>query len=119
MPKILILEDQPLIAILLQDWLTELGCETVGPAHSVKVALEIIPGAVLDGAILDVSIGDENSYPVADELFRRGIPVAFSTGHGAGGLDSRFANALVLPKPFDFAAVKDVVATLLDDRRRN
>jgi CheY-like chemotaxis protein len=56
MPRILVLEDEPLIAFMVRDWLAELGYETAGPAPSVRSALEIIAASNVDGAILDVSL---------------------------------------------------------------
>ncbi|MEJ0098106.1 MAG: response regulator [Bauldia sp.] len=82
MPRILLLDDEPLIAMMVADWLAEIGCETVGPADSVASALGFLDGEPLDGAILDVWLGDEDSFPVADTLRRRGVPFAFATGHG-------------------------------------
>lgn len=112
MPRILVLDDEPLIAALMKDWLSELDCETVGPAHSVDEALDLFSRETMDGAILDVSLGGEDCYPVADALRGAGIPVAFSTGYGADVLPPRFKEAIILSKPFAFAAVREAVATL-------
>jgi DNA-binding response OmpR family regulator len=115
MPRILVLDDEPLISMMLEEWLTELGYETLGPANSVRSALDFIANAALDAAILDVSLGDEQCYSVADALRGRGIPFALATGHGAHGVDIRFKDALVLSKPFDFEEVRDVMAKLFDN----
>jgi CheY-like chemotaxis protein len=119
MPRILVLDDEVLISILVEDWLTELGCETVGPANSVPGALGLIDGTGLDGAILDVSLGNGNCYPVADALRDRDIPFAFATGHLGKEIAARFKDALILSKPFDFEAVRTVVTKLLDSRARS
>ena len=79
-PRILVLDDEPLISMLVEDWLTELGCEVVGPARSVEEGLDIAGSAELDAAILDVNLGGKNSFLVADALKQRGIPFAFATG---------------------------------------
>jgi CheY-like chemotaxis protein len=113
MPRVLVVEDEPLIAGMVQDWLTELGCKTVGPAASVPKALELIKDGALDGAILDVSLGGHDCTPVADVLRMQGVPFAFSTGHSVSGLTGRYPGALSLPKPYDFAAVRGVVEQLL------
>jgi CheY-like chemotaxis protein len=113
MPRILVLDDEPLISMMLRDWLAELSCETVGPAYSVRGALDLIGPGTLDAAILDVSLGRENSYPVADALCKLGIPIALATGYGGAGIDPRFKDALVLSKPFGFEAVKRVVDRLI------
>jgi DNA-binding response OmpR family regulator len=114
MRRILILDDEPLIAMMVEDWLTEIGCEAVGPANSVASALRLVESEKLDGAILDVSLGGENSYSVADALRTRGIPFTFVTGRGADGVDSRFEGAPVLAKPFDFDAIKRAMSHMLD-----
>src|SRR6267142_6164707 len=102
-PHVLVLEDEPLIALMVREWLTELGCETVGPAHTVPAALALIKNGTLDGAILDVSIGDQNCFPVADALLSKGIPFALATDRAPGdGLPTNYAGALSLSKPYDF-----------------
>ncbi|HUU24295.1 MAG TPA: response regulator [Methyloceanibacter sp.] len=113
MPRILVVDDEPLISMMVEDWLTELGCEVVGPVLSVADGIEFATAAALDGAILDVRLGDGDSYPLAHALLSRGIPFVFATGQGDDCLDSDFENPLVLMKPFDFASVQDVVGKLL------
>jgi CheY-like chemotaxis protein len=118
MPRILLLDDEPLIAMMMQGWLTELDCEIVGPVHSVRSALMLLDGldgVALDGAILDLSLGNnEKSYAVASVLRDRGIPYAFATGYEAADVDPRFRDALVLSKPFEFEAVRAAIGTLLN-----
>jgi CheY-like chemotaxis protein len=114
--RVLIVEDEPLIAMLVQDWLEELDCRAIGPAASVDGALELIAGVVLDGAVLDVSLGKEESFPIADELKKRGVPFVFATGYGIDGVESRFAEAPVLAKPFEHKLFCDVVGKMLADR---
>jgi CheY-like chemotaxis protein len=116
MPRVLVLEDEPIIAMMVREWLTELGCEPVGPAPTIAHALELINGAAnLDGAILDLSIGDQDSTPVADILREHGVPFAFATGHAVEGLTANYAQALTLSKPYDFEAFRGVVTKLLND----
>jgi DNA-binding response OmpR family regulator len=104
MPRFLLVDDEALLAELLNDWLVELGHEVVGPVASVEDALPLIEteGNRLSGAILDVTLAHGDSYPIADELRRLGIPFAFATGHGVHGLDPRFRGAMTLLKPFVF-----------------
>jgi CheY-like chemotaxis protein len=116
MPRVLVLEDEPLIALMVGGWLTELGCETVGPAHTVPGALTLIEAGPLDGAILDVSIGNQDCSPVADALLHKGVPFALATGRATDGLADAYAHAPSLPKPYDFTAVRDVLAGLLSNR---
>jgi CheY-like chemotaxis protein len=115
MPRILVLDDEPMISMMLEGWLTELDCETVGPAHSLSAALKLLEHVTPDGAILDVSLGNnENCYPVARVLLDRGVPFAIATGHDSKDVDPRYMPELVLSKPFDFAAVKAAVMKLID-----
>jgi DNA-binding response OmpR family regulator len=113
-PRVLVVDDEPLISMLVEDWLTELGCEVVGPAASVADGLELARGTELDGAILDVNLGNETCFALADALRSRGVPLAFATGDGTLGDVSDFEDAIVVSKPFDFAAVKAAVEALRD-----
>lgn len=115
--RVLIVEDEPLIAMLVQEWLEELNCKTIGPATSVNGAFELIAGVALDGAVLDVSLGKEESFPIADELRQRGVPFVFATGYGVDGLEPRFEGAQVLAKPFEHGLFCDVVGEMLAGRQ--
>ena len=110
MARILIVDDEPLIAMLAADWLDELGHVTVGPAFSLDDATPLVEDD-LDGAILDVSLGAGTSFALAERLKARGVPFAFATGYSAEDL-GRGAVA-VLAKPFDFESLSAVVGTLL------
>jgi DNA-binding response OmpR family regulator len=111
-PRILVVDDEPLISMMVEDWLDELGCEVVGPARSVADGLALA-GGQLDGAILDVNLGGDTCYPLANALRARGVPLAFATGDG--GLDEcqGFQDPILLSKPFDFEGVKAALAALL------
>jgi CheY-like chemotaxis protein len=113
-PRILIVDDEPLISMLVEGWLNELGCEVVGPVRSEKEGLDIAGNAELDAAILDVNLGGQNSYRVAAALKQRGIPFAFATGDSGLDAASDFKDPLLLQKPFDFEAVKALVGKLLE-----
>ena len=85
--RVLLVEDDVMICLLLEDMLQELGCEIVGPACDLKRATDLAQGeASIDVAILDVNLGGQVVFPVADILARRGVPVLFATGLGADGL---------------------------------
>jgi DNA-binding response OmpR family regulator len=112
-PRILILDDEPLISMLVEGWLAELGCEVVGPARSVEEGLDYAGNATLDGAILDVNLGGQNSYSVANALKLRRIPFAFATGDSGLDAGSGFKDSLLLHKPFDFEEMKKIVGKLL------
>ena len=111
--RILIVEDEPILAISLQDILEGLGYEVVGPALRVAPALALAAEAAIDGAILDVNMGDGDSYGVAAALGGRGIPYVFATGYGRLGLDPAYGQAAVLQKPYREAQVAAALTALL------
>jgi CheY-like chemotaxis protein len=85
--KVLLVEDEPIVAWLLQDMLVDLGLVVVGPAASVNQALAKIDAESIDMAVLDVNLKGQMSYPIADVLVARGVPFVFSTGY-----DSRLSD---------------------------
>ncbi len=113
MPRILVVDDEPLIAMMLTDWLAEQGVETAGPAHTVAQALSVIDAIKIDAAVLDISLGDDDCYAVADMLASRGIPFAFATGHSSDSLAERFKGVATVTKPFDFEVVRQAISRLL------
>ena len=115
MAKILVVDDEPLITALLEDWLSELGHNVVGPAHNLAKALELAKSEI-DAAIVDVSLGNDNAYPLVEALMARGLPLALATGHGQDGIDPRYRTQSTLRKPFDFAAFQ---STLIDIMARS
>lgn len=98
--RVLIVEDELMIFILLEQLLNELGFEGVGPATRFDVALDMAATAQFDAAILDVNLDGKNSYPVALVLQQRGKPFIFATGYGAQGVREEFRHVPVLQKPF-------------------
>src|ERR1700687_5513892 len=85
--RVLVLEDEPLIAMVLIDTLEAAGGEVVGPAHDVEQALNLMAVSSIDLAVLDVNLGSgTTSAPVADCLKKNGIPFIFATGYGEKGL---------------------------------
>jgi CheY-like chemotaxis protein len=107
--RILVVEDEAIVAMLIEDILLELGAEVVGPATRLAAALALARGGGVDAAILDVNLAGEASFPVAAELRARGIPFAFATGYGAGGLPPDWAGIPVLAKPFREADLRGVL----------
>jgi CheY-like chemotaxis protein len=119
-PRLLLVDDDPILALLIADWLSESGCEVVGPARNVGAALALVEseGAALDGALLDVALDGEDSYPVADALALTGIPYAFVTGHGLGALAPGYCEAPTLTKPFQFEDLQRIIDELMRMRGR-
>ena len=89
MARILIVDDEPLITAMMEDWLSELGHVVVGPAHNLARALELGKSEI-DAAIVDLSLGEHNSYPLIEALIARGLPFALATGHGRDGIEPRY-----------------------------
>ena len=79
--KIMVVEDEPLIAMDLKDLLTASGCSVVGPALTLKQGMRLLENETIDGAILDVNLGRENVFPLADALAGRSIPFVYVTGY--------------------------------------
>jgi CheY-like chemotaxis protein len=99
--RILVVEDEMMIAMLVEDMLAELGCSVVGPAHALEAALNLARTEQgLDAALLDVNLGGQPVFAVADALREKGVPAIFSTGYGDAGLRDIDRGAQVLQKPF-------------------
>jgi CheY-like chemotaxis protein len=107
--RVLVVEDEALIASMIVEWLGELGCEALGPAASLSVGFTLAQSEPMDAAILDVNINSERVYPLADYLRGRGIPVVFATGYGESVAEIGL-EATVLEKPF----TSDQLARALD-----
>ncbi len=98
--RILIVEDEPFIALTLEDMLDELGFGHAGTVSQVGEALDLIGREPVDCALLDVNLGSEKIDPVADLLASRGCPFIFTTGYGRSGIPNAHAGRPVLQKPF-------------------
>lgn len=108
--RVLVVEDESLVAMLLETILEDLGCIPVGPVSTVNEGLEKARDeAVLDLALLDVNVAGREVFPVADALAARGVPVVFSTGYGEAGLPEKWRGAQALQKPFSENAVRDAL----------
>jgi CheY-like chemotaxis protein len=111
-PHILVVDDEPLVALLIADWLVELGYHVVGPLAKVAEAMRCVEEGRLDGALLDVNLGTGDSFSLADAVRAKGIPLAFITGNASGSLPPRFSGLPVLGKPFEFEAMQALAARL-------
>jgi CheY-like chemotaxis protein len=98
--RVLLVEDEILVAMLLEDMLAELGHTIIGPVARLDKAIEMARSEALDLAILDVNLNGKEAYPVAEALDMRGIPLVFATGYGTGGLRPPYRNRPTLSKPF-------------------
>ena len=113
--RVLVVEDEALVALQIEDMLTELGCAVIGPASRVGQALELLDGEPVEVAVLDLNIAGELVYPVADELRSRGLPYIFVTGYGTSGLSEPYRSRPILEKPF---ARRELLRAMLDTLQR-
>lgn len=112
MARILIVEDEPLISMMLEAWLADLGHEPVGPVTTVVAALESLTQPDFAAAILDVNLRGERSDQVADALAKLNIPFVVASGDSADAIAPRFADRPYLRKPYGFAALHLAVQAL-------
>ena len=112
---ILIAEDEMLVALMLQDMLADLGFSTVMAARVGKAA-KLAATTAIDCAILDIDLGGEPSYPVAEELRRRSVPIVFSTGYGRASLSADYWDCPILSKPYSEQELERVLTQALAAR---
>jgi len=100
--RILVVEDEMMIAMMIEDMLEDLGHEVVGVAQSLNSAMAMAEDKAgqYDVAILDINLAGEQSFPVAQRLMDQGVPFMFATGYGALGVEERFRSVFTLNKPF-------------------
>jgi CheY-like chemotaxis protein len=110
--RVLVVEDEALVAALLSDMLEDAGATVIGPAGTLGDAAALARDADVDAAILDVNLHGQRVDPVAATLAERGVPFAFATGYGRAPAGP-FETAPVLGKPYEFDEVSRVLAQLL------
>ncbi|WP_337187484.1 response regulator [Phenylobacterium sp.] len=116
--RILVVEDEFLVAALLEDVLRSFGCDVVGPAATVEEALALLDTQEIDAAVLDVNIAGTPVFPVADALTERDLPLVFATAYGAAGVAQRHSGRAVLDKPYHARALEHALRSALQTRRR-
>jgi DNA-binding response OmpR family regulator len=104
-PRILVVEDEPIIAIMLDDMLQEIGYRVVASVTRVAAAVDVIGRENIDIALLDVNLGIEKIDPVADLLAERSCPFIFTTGYGKTGVPAAHADHGIVQKPFHIDAL--------------
>jgi CheY-like chemotaxis protein len=98
--RVLVVEDEMMVSMLIEDMLSDLGCVVVGPAARLDEAIELVNLGGIDCAVLDVNLGGQPIFPLADLLREKGRPFAFATGYGDAGLREVDRGSPVLQKPF-------------------
>ena len=114
--RILVVEDEFLVAMELETMVRELGGEVIGPLSSLEEAVAIARQETLDAAVLDVNVGGRLVTRVADALAARAIPFVFCTGYDAASLPGRHAGAPILMKPCQAHELKNALLSSLGDR---
>jgi CheY-like chemotaxis protein len=110
--RVLVVEDEALVAILLEDMLADLGCEVVASAPRVGTARDLVGQKNVDCAILDVNVGGETVYSIAELLAQQGVPFMFVTGYSSSTLHSAFQQRPILQKPFRPDDLRDALKSL-------
>jgi CheY-like chemotaxis protein len=113
--RILVVEDEVILAWALQDMLGGYGCVVVGPAAGVADALALIERETIDAAVLDVNLNREKCYPVADALVQKGIPFVFSTAYSAESIEEGYRRHPSIQKPHSAPELADMLSSLLPD----
>jgi len=113
MARLLIVEDEYLIRMLLEDMLADLGYEVSAAVGTLDEASALAAGGDFTAAILDVNLDGQEIFPVADILAKRGLPFVFVTGYGERGLPEPYRDHPALQKPFQVEQLKSALDTLI------
>ncbi len=108
--RVLVIEDEVIVGMLLEDMLDELGCEVAAISTHIEEAMQLARTLEIDLAILDINLGGKQSFPVADVLKDRGVPFMFATGYGAQILKPPYSGTPTLQKPFQFDDLQRMLA---------
>ena len=110
--RVLVVEDEPLVAIDVVDILEQAEAVPIGPASNAEAALTMIENENLDAALLDANLGGKPVDEIAAALTRRNIPFAFVTGYGRANLPQAFRSAALVSKPFSAASILEVIGNI-------
>lgn len=116
--RVLLVEDDVLVSMLLEDLLEEFGCTIVGPADRVPQGEALARDAGIDLALLDVNVAGFDVYPVAKCLAARGIPFAFVTGYQIGFPRREYQDRPTVQKPVAKAELEQVIRAALDHKEQ-
>jgi DNA-binding response OmpR family regulator len=111
--RVLVVEDEFLVATLIEDMLVAAGCVVAGPIPRPSEALDAVGSGTFDAAVLDVNLGGDRVYPVADALSRRNVPFVFVTGYSSGVLPREYNGRPRLCKPFKMADLLDILSSVV------
>lgn len=110
--RVLLVEDEVIVAMYVEDVLNDLGCEVIEIATSLPQALAAAREDDFDFAVLDINLAGETSFPVADVLRERRIPFLFISGYTSGGVTEQYRNEARLRKPFRAVDLERAIGSL-------
>ena len=108
---VLLVEDEPIVAMNAEDMLLDLGCSRVEVCYRVEPALEMIPAISFDAAVLDINLNGDRSFPIAEALRERSVPFAFATGFN--DRETPFPGAPVIGKPYRMEELESALTQAL------
>lgn len=111
--RVLVIEDEMLILMMIEDMLADLGCDSVAVASKIGPAISLIEGQDFDTAMLDMNLDGIESYPIADALKAREVPYFFSTGNSLTNMKDGYRDQDVLKKPFTFEQLSNMLSRSL------
>ena len=111
--RVLLVEDEAIIAMTAEDMLEELGCETAAVASSLAEAMEAVGSVSFDVALLDINLNGAESLPVAARLREMGLPFVFTTGYGAAGSGPEYRDVPLVTKPYQIADLERAIEAAL------
>ncbi len=112
--RVLVVEDEPLVAMLIEEYLLDFGCTIAGSARRVAKGIGMLRESEIDVAVLDVNVAGESVEPLAIELEQRKIPFTFASGYGAKGIGERWSAHPILQKPFSPDDLRAALMKLLE-----
>lgn len=110
---VLAVEDESLVAMWLEDLLSDLGCVVVGPANTITAALTLLDQQPIQAAVLDINIAGEKVFPVADRLTALNVPFVFATGYGVSGVQEPHAHRPVIQKPYTMSTLQRALESVI------
>jgi CheY-like chemotaxis protein len=112
--KVLVVEDEFLVALLIEEMLESAGCVVIGPIARVPEALDAVDHDACDAAVLDINLAGERVDPVADALSNRNVPFMFVTGYGVNGVPGDYLDRPHICKPFKMAELLGTISRLIN-----
>jgi DNA-binding response OmpR family regulator len=117
--RVLVVEDEGLIGLMVEDFLDRFGCQVAGSAGNAIDAFQMIRTVAIDVAVVDLKLQGEMAYPLADALIAADVPFVFATGIEANHIDRRYSHVPVVGKPFEEGELRGGILEAIDGRARH